>query len=112
MQILSSFSPGQTITIFQEVIDINGQRTNDGYVPVVTRIILPGFTVASGYPQHMTQLDTGLYYFQFTLPTGAVAIGSYLIDVVFLNPINSVLDTQAFQIICLAPSGNYGITTF
>lgn len=112
MIILPSLSPGQAATFFQEVIDINGQRTNDGYVPVVTRVILPGFTVATGYPQLMTQLDIGLYYFQFTLPSGAVAIGSYLVDVAYLNPVNNMIEINAFQIVCLSPSGNYGITTF
>lgn len=112
-EILQYF-PGQQVTIFLETLDANGQRTNDGYdgytVPVVTRIILPGFTLAIGYPQPMKQLDIGLYTFQFILPTGAVAVGSYLVDVAYISAINGFVNYQTYQIIVTAPFGNYGIT--
>lgn len=111
-EILSYF-PGQQVTIFLETLDVNGQRTDDGYngsaVPVVLRVILPGYTLASGYPQPMTQLDVGLYTFQFNLPTGAVAVGSYLVDVAYMNTLGFV-NYQTYQIIVTAPFGNYGIT--
>lgn len=111
-EILSYF-PGMQVTIFLETLDANGQRQSDGYdgysVPVVTRIILPGLTLAAGYPQAMTQLDIGLYTFQFTLPIGAVAIGSYLVDVAYLNYAGYV-NYQTYQIVVTAPFGNYGIT--
>jgi len=64
-----------------------------------------------GYPQDMIYLDVGLYYFQFTLPNGAVSVGSYLVDVVYMNPTTSLLVTNAFQIIVAAPFGIYGITS-
>lgn len=106
-----SYAPGQQVIIFQEVLNANGVRTNDGYTPVVTRVILPGFTLAMGYPQNMNYLDVGLYYFQFTLPTGAVSVGSYLVDVAYMNPTTSLIVTNAFQIIVGAPYGVYGITS-
>lgn len=108
-----SYSPGQQVTIFLETLDVNGQRTNDGYdgysVPVVTRIILPGYTLAVGYPQPLVQLDVGLYTFQFQLPVGAVAVGSYLVDVAYMNTLGYV-NYQTYQVIVTAPFGNYGIT--
>lgn len=110
MSNILNYTPGQNVTIFQEIKDGYGVRTDDGYVPVVTRVITPTFTLATGYPQNMTRLDTGLYYFQFTLPTGAAAVGSYLVDIAYLNPINSVIVSNTFQIVVSAAYGNFGIT--
>src|ERR1700722_19573367 len=104
MTTILQYSPGQTATIWQEIKDANGVRTNDGYVPVITRIIVPEFTLMAGYPQGMTQFDIGLYYFQFTLPVGAASIGSYLVDIIYLNPINGFLNTNTYQIIVNALS--------
>lgn len=110
-EILSYF-PGMLATIFLETLDGYGQRTGDGYdgysVPLVTRVILPSYTLATGYPQLMTQLDVGLYTFQFTLPTGAISIGSYLVDVAYINYVGYV-NYQTYQIIVTAPFGNYSI---
>jgi hypothetical protein len=110
MQILSYF-PGQQATVFLETLDADGIRTDSSTVPLVTRIIFPGFTLAEGYPMEMTQLDTGLYYTQFTLPTGSTAVGSYLVDVSFTNPANDTITQQAYQIVVTAPFGNFGTTT-
>jgi hypothetical protein len=106
------YTPGMQATIFFELKDGYGRRMDDGYVPVVQQIVLPGFTTASGYPQNMVELDTGLYYFQFTLPVGAVAVGSYLVDVAYLNAVTGYVNNEIFQIVCYAVSGNYGVTTF
>jgi hypothetical protein len=60
----------------------------DGYydLPLVNRIIFPSLSEAVGYPKQMARLDTGLYYFQFTLPTGAAAVGTYIVDIKYVNP--------------------------
>ncbi len=110
MPTVLNYTPGQQVTIFQEVKDGYGVRTDDGYVPVVTRVVFPGFTLATGYPQSMTRLDTGLYYFQFTLPLGAASVGSYLVDITYLNPINGFLNTNTYQVVVTAPFGNFGLT--
>lgn len=111
MPTVLNYTPGQQVTIFQEVKDGYGQRTDDGYVPVVTRIFSPpNFMPLTGYPQHMTRLDTGLYYFQFTLPQGAAAVGSFLVDISYLDPVSSLLFTDTYQIVVTAPFGNFGVT--
>ena len=104
------YTPGQVVTIYQEVLDGYGIRTNDGYIPVVDRVIFPDFSVSPAYPQTMTQFDVGLYHFQFTLPTGAVSVGSYFVDVQYLNPVTSLITTRGIQVIVNAPYGNYGTT--
>jgi hypothetical protein len=59
----------------------------------------------------MIQLDIGLYYYQFALPTGAVSIGSYLVDVSYTNPSTSYTNYVLYQIAVNAPFGNYGTST-
>lgn len=108
-QILSYF-PGQKATVFLEVKDGYGTRVDAPTLPVVTRVIFPGLTVATGYPQSMIQLDTGLYYHQFILPTGAVSVGTYLVDVSYVNPNNSAINSETYQIIVTAPFGNFSTT--
>jgi len=106
-----SYFPGQLVTIFLEVKTIDGYRADSLTVPMVTRIIFPGFTLASGYPSAMTNLDTGLYYAQFTIPTGATAVGSYLVDVAYTNPTTSIINYEIYQVVVTAPFGNFGTTS-
>ena len=70
------YSPGQTATVFLEVLNNNGQRADgysadgyfanyadgycfpDGYaVPLIFRLIFPDLTLAEDYPVFMTKLD-------------------------------------------------------
>lgn len=112
-----SYFPGQTATIFLETLDINGVRadgylSSDGYLlPSVNRIFNPDLSLASGYPVNMIQLDVGLYYYKFIIPVGAVAVGSYLLNIAYINPSNSYINTSLYQIVVNAPFGNYGIST-
>lgn len=106
-----SYQPGQTVTFYKEVKNANGQRTDDGYVPVVTRVVYPGFVTATGYPQSMSRLDVGLYFFQLVIPQGASAVGTYLVDIVYLDPNSLLLVNDSRQIIVTAPYGNYSAST-
>lgn len=112
MPTVLNYTPGQQVTIFQEVKDGYGQRTDDGYIPAVDRIFFPPlFQQLPNYPQSMIRLDTGLYYFQFTLPPGAASVGSWLVDIIFLNPATGLLNFNTYQIVVTAPFGNYGVVT-
>ncbi|HEY5268636.1 MAG TPA: hypothetical protein VII94_05965 [Candidatus Saccharimonadales bacterium] len=111
MLLTLSYAPGQVATVFLETLDEYGQRA-DGYtIPVVTKIVYPDFSLAAGYPTNMTQLDVGLYYYQFVLPIGAISVGSYLVDISYTNPSTFYTNTELYQIIVTAPYGNYGITS-
>lgn len=109
-QVLSYF-PGQQVTVFLETKTIDGYRMDSPTTPMVVRIIFPGLTLAANYPAAMDQIDTGLYYAQFTIPTGAEAVGSYLVDVSYTNPSTSITNTEIYQIVVTAPYGNFGTTT-
>jgi hypothetical protein len=110
MQILQ-YSPGQKVTIFLETIDSDGVRHNSATTPSIFRIIFPDLSLASDFPQNMTKLDVGLYYYQFTLPSGATAVGTYFVDMVYTNPINGVIINSGYQIIVNAPYGNFNAIT-
>lgn len=106
-QIITQY-PGRQVTVFLEVKDGYGQPADAPILPMVYRIILPSFNTAIGYPQNMTRLDVGLYSFQFILPVGAVAMGSYLVDVSYTNPITNLTNYQTYQVVVVSPFGNYG----
>lgn len=109
------YFPGQKATVFLETLNSSGVRADgytppDGY-PVITRVIFPDLTLAEGFPQNMTKLDTGLYFFQFTLPTGGAAIGSYAVDGYYNIPSSASFVNKLFQIIVTAPFGVYSVTS-
>lgn len=106
------YLPGQKASLFLETLDGYGARADSATTPTVNRIVFPDLSLATGFPQNMVKLDVGLYYFQFTLPVGAIGVGSYLIDVSYTNPTNDEVNIQAYQIIVNAPFGNFGTTTF
>ncbi len=110
MSNILNYTPGQIVTFYQEVKDSEGQRTNDGYIPVVSRIILPGFVLASGYPVNMNYISTGLYYFQYAIPQGAGALGTYFVDIAYMDPDTQLIVSASRQIIVTAPFGNYGVS--
>ena len=124
--------PGQLVTIFLETLNSSGQRADgyydgyfsgyynggynnfdDGYIilPYITRIIFPDLSLANGFPQDMVKLDIGLYYYQFTLPSGATSTGSYFIDVSYLDPASNLIKQQGYQLLCIPIFGQYGSTT-
>lgn len=105
-----SYQPGQLVTFYKEIKDGYNQRTDDGYIPVIARVIYPGLCLAPGYPLNMTRVDVGLYYFQLTLPSGAAAVGTYFVDIVSLDPSTLLLVNDSRQIVVTAPYGNYSAT--
>lgn len=105
-----SYYPGYEATIFLETKDGYGVRQDSATQPTVTQIIFPDMSLSDGYPQDLTKIETGLYYFKFTLPTGASSVGSYLVDVSFTNPANNEINTATYQVIVTVPFGNFNAT--
>ena len=101
------YTPGQLATIFLETVDDTGARADGYMMPSVNRIILPSLSLDSTFPKNMIKLDTGLYYIQYTIPSGAVGVGSYLVDIMFTDPSTMVFKNIATQIVVLAPFGSY-----
>lgn len=105
-----AYFPGQKVTTYLEVVSDGYSRADSIGLPIVNRVIFPDFTLAAGYPQNMVKLDTGLYYHQFNLPTGATAVGSYLVDISYINPSENQALTKLYQITVTAPYGNFSAT--
>jgi hypothetical protein len=109
MNMVLQYQPGQTVSLWFETLDL-GQRS-DGYaVPVISRIVFPSLNVATGYPQPMVRYDVGLYYFQFTLPPGAVSVGTYIVDVSYIDPATGNPQTTFIQVIVSAPFGLFSVS--
>jgi hypothetical protein len=110
--------PGQRVTIIQQVLNTDGYR-EDGYsftysgplgAPVIARVILPDYTLDVNFPAAMTKLDTGLYVFSFTLPTGATSVGTYIVDIYWYHPTTHQLQQEIIQVAVTAPYGLYSAT--
>lgn len=106
------YSPGSQATIFFETLDAAGARS-DGYgvIPSITRILFPDLTIAVGFPQNMTKIDTGLFRYVFTLPTGSSGVGSYLVDISYQDPADFYIKSTFRQIVVTSPAGAYSIST-
>jgi hypothetical protein len=107
--------PGQLSTVVLTTFDGYGNRADgysivDGYdiLPYITRVVFPDLSLSTGFPQNMIKLDVGLYYYQFTLPTGAAAAGSYLIDITYLDPGSGLYLKILYQLLCCPIFGQYG----
>lgn len=86
----------------------DGFRVNSDALPVISRIILPALTVATGFPQPMTKLDVGLYIYTFQIPNGTTALGTYLIDVSFA--INAVNFKKLYQLNVTMSTANFSMS--
>lgn len=103
-------NPGQTVSLVVQTVDGYGTRA-DGYeVPKVDAIYFPNSTAASGYPQNMTLVSTGLYRFTFTLPSGSSALGTFIASVSWPHPEFSHLQYEVFLINVAMPFGNISIS--
>lgn len=108
--------PGRNVTIFQQVVNSDGVQ-EDGHIvpgssgpngePVIARIILPDLTLDPGYPAVMNRLDTGIYTFIVALPSNAVSIGVYAVDIYWYHPTTLQLQQELVLINVSAPFGLY-----
>ena len=120
--LILSYSPGQTVTLFLETKNSDGYFADgyygngysiDGYEsPVIQRLIKPDMTLDGYYPQPMAKFDIGLYYYSFTLPIGAAAVGNYYINAAYRNPDSDLLQFESYLISVKAPFGLYSATSF
>jgi len=109
MSTILQYTPGSQVTVLLQILDSTGIR-EDGYTtPVISRIILPDLSESSLYPIDMIKIDTGLYYHKFTLPTGSVSIGTYIIDLSWTDSSNNTKQ-DIIQILCNPTSGQFTVS--
>lgn len=103
-------NPNQTITLVVQTLDSYGTRA-DGYAePTVDSLYSPAGTESELYPQTMTKISTGLYKHSFTLPSGASALGTYIVSISWPHPTESHLQYETFLIHVAMPFGNSSIS--
>lgn len=109
------YAPGQQVFLALEITRTDGYRVDgytflpngyDGYA-VINRIFFPNLTTSSLYPLRMNKIDVGLYYHSFVLPTGASAVGSYLVDGYYYDATTLTKVSVLWQVLCSAPFGNF-----
>lgn len=107
-----TYSPGQRVTLFLEIKDNDGYYV-DGYsLPEIFRLIKPDLTLDGYYPQPMHKFDTGIYHYSFTLPTGASAVGSYFVNISYLEKVTYLTKFESYLLLVKAPFGLYSATSF
>ena len=104
------YTPGQKATVVLETVGADGYRMDSPQIPTVAHIWDPSLQLIDGYAGDMTQVSTGLYVFYYEIPKGAAAVGSYLIDVTYLDPVTSGAQEIIYQLIVNAPYGIYSAT--
>lgn len=109
MHTVIQYSPGQIATVTQYVFDSDNILTDGTSVPVITKIIMPSLASASGFPANMTKISTGIYQYKFQLPSGASAVGAYIVIIMYTEPTgetkNSVLEIHVN-----APFANFSVS--
>lgn len=106
MSTVLQYAPGSQVTILLETLDALGVR-EDGYsIPSVVKVILPDLSESMLYPLNMVRIHTGLYYHKFTLPTGATAIGTYIIDLAWTTAANAPKQSIV-QVVCSSSGGQF-----
>ena len=118
MTIVLSQMPGQVVTIVHQILNADGYRV-DGYspsgsgldtAPVIARVVLPNFTLASNFPVQMIKLDAGLYSYNIQIPHGAISVGLYIVDIYWYHPDTFSLQQDVVLINITAPFGIYNAT--
>ncbi len=105
-----NYSPGQLVSCFLQTLNSAGIRA-DGYaLPVADRIIFHNHSVADGYPKNFEKLGVSFHRLQFTLPNGAAAIGSYILDYTYFDPDTAQPKQGFIQVQVSSPMGKYSAT--
>ena len=99
-------NPGQTVRLVTQVLDGYTNERSDGYVPSVQSVYFPDQSRATGYPQNMSRIETGLYAHDIVLPTGNSALGTFTISVFYQQPSTGMKIWELFLINVARPFGN------
>jgi hypothetical protein len=110
MQVISA-NPGTRTSIVLETKMLGASlRSDPDVLPMVLRVVAPDHTtLIGGYPLPMTRLDVGLFVLDIQIPTGATAIGSFIVDVVY--KMSGIDYSEVYQVVVNAPYANFSVST-
>lgn len=101
-------NPGQIVSVTTQILDVDGQRV-DGYVPQIDYVINPAGIMLAGYPLAMIRETVGVYRSSISIPTGILAIGTYIVSVSWSRPSTSLTQYEVFLINVALPFGNASV---
>ncbi len=105
-QIIPLFAnPGQTISITVQTLDGYGNRV-DGYTPTVMSVYFPDRSLSQGFPEAMVRLETGLYVYNLSIPSGLASLGTFVASTMHFDPGSAELVWNVFSINVARPFGN------
>ena len=110
MQTILAYSPGQVATISLIVQDGYGVLANSLTTPVISYILFPNTSLATGFPANMTQVSTGVYQYKFMLPLGAAAVGNYIVNQTYTDPVSLHIKNALTEIQVNVPFGNFSVS--
>lgn len=102
-------NPGQTVSLVVQTVDGYGARQS-GSVPQVMSIYFPDRSVAQGFPQSMSELETGLYIYDIAIPEGTMGLGTFVASVVYTQQGTGNPVWETFIISVARPFGNSSAT--
>lgn len=102
-------NPGQTVSVTTQVMNADGERV-DGYVPQIDYIIDPAGAMSAGFPLAMTRETVGVYSSGVSIPTGILAIGTYIVSVSWTRPGTALTQYEVFLINVALPFGTASAT--
>jgi len=102
-------NPGQTVTLTVQTVDGYGERANVAALPRIMSVLYPSLSPVLGYPQNMSNVQTGLYAHQLTLPTGPVSLGTFVVSTRYVA-LNGSIVWDTFLIQVALPFGNSSLS--
>jgi len=98
-------NPGQTISLAVQTLDGYGERV-DGYIPQVMSVYFPDRSLSQGFPMTMVHLETGLYVYDLSIPSGMTALGTFVASTLYLQAGTMAPVWNTFTINVARPFGN------
>ena len=111
MHQILTYSPGQKVTATFETFDATGVRADVQASPIVRAIYFPNGSLGSTSAVVVSKVFNGVYRLTFTLPLGAIAVGNFLLDVMYVDPSDGVtVKYILIEIQVSAPLGNFTVS--
>jgi hypothetical protein len=103
-------NPGQTVTVAVQTLDGYGSRQDPASLPVVDYVVLPDSTQSPGFPVAMDKVSTGVYKKNVSIPTGASAVGSYIVSISWNHPVTGFPQYGLYIINVALPFGTSSVS--
>lgn len=91
---------GHTVTLTATVRDVDGYLADSSTTPVIQFIADPNDDALPGFPVDMTRISTGIYEYDFAVPSGLAYVGTYTASITW--PFPDTFEPQYLYILIFA----------